>query len=436
MQEHTRGREKIRSGLIGAAVGASAPILYTLLDYLSFHRDLPFPEYLKTNILHSAEGLATHVYISATILVFGAAGVLVAALREKDADHKAELDAKNIELRKSQAELKDLTENLEKKVREGQGELVEAARKLKEANAKLLRQVEIQRKIAGNVPSLLALIDSDMNYVEMNEYGSRQLLGKPLTDILGHKCFEVLSGKTGVCIEECAVQKAFLTGREAMHTREMVLRGRDMVVETRGVPLKDEGGVVTHVLQVVTDATAKKKEEDELKRRANRDALTGVYNKHYLDLYLENEERKNKTDKRKRGPYTIIYADVDNLKEANDAYGHEAGDILLKKTSQVLQDSTRHEDIVARVGGDEFVIILPHSGPEEGEVLISRFRHECYDWNKTKDLSDNLKNLTLSVSFGLGTSVYGIDLFDTVNRADKTMYMAKKDKKAIQHGPL
>ena len=52
--------------------------------------------------------------------------------------------------------------------------------------------------------------------------------------------------------------------------------------------------------------------------------------------------------------YTIIYADLDGLKEANDSYGHEGGDVLLRKLSQVFQDNTRHEDIVARVGGDEF----------------------------------------------------------------------------------
>ena len=155
-----------------------------------------------------------------------------------------------------------------------------------------------------------------------------------------------------------------------------------------------------------------------------------MYNKHYLDLYMQNEERKNKMDKRKRGPYTIIYADVDGLKEANDSYGHEGGDMLLRKLAQVFQDNTRHEDIVARVGGDEFVIILPHSGPEEGEVLISRFKRQCEEWNATKDLSPGKAGLNLKASYGLATSIYGIDLADTINRADTTMYRAKRDKRA------
>ena len=422
--------KRTRFGFVGALLGATAPFFYTLVHFNFFYSDQTFGGYLR-HVLDTPEEVLTHVFIGGTIIMMGAAGALVGKLRDKDAQHRSEIEAKNAELKKSTDDLRELTDTLEHKVQEGREELVETARKLKDSNSKLLRQIEIQRKIAGNVPSLLALLDANMTYVEMNEYGARQFLGKPLVDILGHKCYEVLGGKDEVCIEDCAAMKAFSTGKEASHSRQNTVRGAQIVVENKSIPIKNEEGVVTHVLQIVTDATAKKKEEDELKRRANRDALTGVYNKHYLDLYLQNEEKKNQTDKRKRGPYTVIYADLDNLKAANDMFGHEAGDILLKKMSQILQDNTRHEDIVARVGGDEFVIILPHSGPEEGEVLISRFKRQAEEWNKTKDLSERLTGLTLGASFGLGTSVYGIDLLDTIKRADTTMYRAKKDKKAV-----
>ncbi len=427
--------QRVKFGLLGAMLGATAPFFYTLVHFNLFHSGQSFSAYLIHIVLDSPEEVVTHIFIGGSVLVMGAAGFLVGKTREQDIQHQLEIEAKNIELQKSQTDLRDLTENLEQKVKEGHEELVETARKLKESNAKLLRQIEIQRKIAGHVPSLLALLDSNMTYVEMNEYGARQFLGKPLVDILGHKCYEVLGGKDEICIAECAAKKAFTTGKEATHMRTATVKDRQITTENKSIPLKNEEGVVTHVLQIVTDATAKKKEEDELKRRANRDALTGVYNKHYLNMYVENEERKNKTDKRKRGPYTLIYADLDNLKDANDLFGHEAGDILLKKMSQIFQDNTRHEDIVARVGGDEFVIILPHSGPEEGEVLINRFKRQAEEWSANKDLSDALAGLRLSVSYGLGTSVYGIDLYDTIKKADTTMYRAKKDKKAVINGP-
>ncbi len=422
-------KTEVKYGLAGAVIGATAPVFHLLLHYFLFHRGLPVGQYLNEHLFTFGDDMVTNVYIAGTVFVMGGVGLFVGRLREKDEQLQREIDNKNSEIQRSQAEFKNLSHNLEEKVQEGRDELIETTRKLKEANAKLLRQIEIQRKIAGNVPSLLALIDSDMNYVEMNEYGARRFLNKPLIDIIGHKCYEVMGGKDEVCHEDCAVMKAFQTGKEASHSRTGELMGRIATTENKSIPIKNEEGVVTHVLKIVTDTTAKKKEEDELKRRANIDALTGVYNKHYLDLFLQNEEQKNRTDKRKRGPYTVIYADIDNLKEANDSYGHEAGDILLKKAAQIFQDNTRHEDIIARVGGDEFVIVLPHSGPEEGEVLINRFRRQSEEWSRTKDLSANLSDLRLSISYGLGASLYGIDLYDTIRKADHTMYRDKRGKK-------
>lgn len=431
MPESRFSNRVVKLGLLGSLIGLSAPLAYFALHYFLFHGGESLPYYIRSL---DVEGVFSLLFVAGSIIVVGAAGALVGRMRDKDVQYRLDMEAKNEELRLHQEELRDLTENLEQKVAQGREEIIEASRKLRVANTKLLRQIEIQRKIAGNVPMLLALLDSDMSYVEINEYGARHFIGKPLVDILGHKCYEVIGGKDGVCIDDCAARKAFLTGKESAHSRSVEVKGRTIVTENKSIPIKNEEGVVTHVLQIVTDATAKRKEEDELKRRANRDALTGVYNTHYLKLYLDNEEKKNKTDKRKRGPYTVIYADIDNLKEANDEFGHEAGDILIKKVAQIFLDGTRHEDIVARVGGDEFVIVLPHSGPEEGEVLINRFKLQAKEWNKTKDLSAGLEGLNLSVSYGLSTSTYGTELFDAIKKADGSMYSAKKNKKAVSGG--
>lgn len=428
MSTRTTTNEPLKFGAIGSLLGATAPAIYTLVHFWAFHKQYSFGQYIAGL---GPEDIFSHIFVACTIFVVGGAGMLVGIMRERDARHQLDIEAKNADLSASQAELRNLTENLEKKVAEGKEEIMETSRKLKSSNAKLLRQIEIQRKIAGNVPMLLALLDSDMSYAEINEYGSRNFIGKPLIEILGHKCYEVIGDGKGVCIDECAARKAFLTGAEATHTRSAVVGGKNMIVENKSIPIKNEEGVVTHVLQIVVDATAKKKEEDELKRRANRDALTGVYNNHYLTLYLENEQKKNQQEKRRRGPYTVIYADIDNLKTANDMYGHEAGDILIKKTAQIFMDSTRHEDIVARVGGDEFVIILPHSGPEEGEVLVNRFKRQAEEWSRTKDLAEEMSELKLSVSYGLNSSIYGTDLVDTIKIADGSMYSSKRSKKAV-----
>ena len=255
-------RKSIRYGLAGVFIGASAPILYIVLHHQLFHGDLPFSEFLKEKVFDSAESILTHAFIAGAVVVMGAAGFLIGKIREEDIALTAEIEAKNTELQKSHAELKYLTENLEKKVAEGREELVVSSRRLKDANSKLLKQIGIQRKIAGNVPSLLALLDTSMNYVEINEYGSRHFIGKPLMDILGHKCYEVAGNPDRVCIEECATRKAILTGREATHSRHLTLNGRDIITENKSIPIKGPDGNITNVLMIVSDTTAKKKEEE------------------------------------------------------------------------------------------------------------------------------------------------------------------------------
>ena len=132
---------RVRFGLAGLALGASAPLLDALLQYLIFHSHSSFLEYLRY-LSHQPEVLATHAFYVAGVAVMGAAGVLVGALRQSDAEHKAMLEAKNAELHKSREELKKLSEGLEEKVKDGQEEIIEVARRLKEANAKLLRLVD------------------------------------------------------------------------------------------------------------------------------------------------------------------------------------------------------------------------------------------------------------------------------------------------------
>jgi diguanylate cyclase (GGDEF)-like protein/PAS domain S-box-containing protein len=422
-----KNKQSLRFGLYGGLLGLTAPLIYTLIHFLAYHGGIGFGEYVRGL---APEDVMGHVFVGGAVIILSGAGYVLGGLREQDLRNKAEIEAVNESLLEKRRELEELTENLEQKVKDGQEEVIETARKLKVTNAKLLRQIDIQRKIAGSVPSLLALVNPNLSYVEMNEFGARKFLNKPLVDILGHKCFEVVGRNPQICIEECATMKAFESGREHSHSREVSIAGQTIITENKSIPIKNESGEVTHVLQIITDATAKKQQEDELKRRANRDALTGVYNNHYINLYLENEERKNKLEKRRRGPYTVIYADIDNLKVVNDTHGHAAGDIIIKKLAQIFQDNTRHEDIVARVGGDEFVIVLPHQGPEEGELLINRFRREAEDWSRDKKLPEEFKDLKLSASYGLGTSIYGIDITDTIKAADSSMYRTKKSGKS------
>src|SRR5947209_17476316 len=107
-----------------------------------------------------------------------------------------------------------------------------------------------------------------------------------------------------------------------------------------------------YVVTLQTDISERKRLETELERRASHDALTGVYNRTALHQHLERELLR-----RREGVLAAIFFDLDNFKNVNDAFGHDAGDHLLLHVARQLRANLRAADIAARVGGDEFVVI-------------------------------------------------------------------------------
>ena len=114
--------------------------------------------------------------------------------------------------------------------------------------------------------------------------------------------------------------------------------------------------------------------------------------------------------------------DVDELKIINDTQGHPAGDELLRRTAQVLLESFRSEDMVARIGGDEFVAILPRTNAEAAHLALKRINHFLELNNKNNKPND------LKISIGMATCDQQSSLANTVKQADDRMYMDKRSK--------
>ncbi|MCF7924168.1 MAG: transporter substrate-binding domain-containing protein [Candidatus Izimaplasma sp.] len=144
------------------------------------------------------------------------------------------------------------------------------------------------------------------------------------------------------------------------------------------------------------------------------DSLTQLYNRRFFD------EELKRLDNKRNLPITIIMGDVDGLKSVNDAYGHNKGDELLKRISNTLKQESRQNDIVARWGGDEFVMILPNTSKIESQKFIKRVQ------TIFKKESDD--KLTLSISFGLDTKTLETqDIHNIFLKAEKNMYQNKSD---------
>jgi len=139
-----------------------------------------------------------------------------------------------------------------------------------------------------------------------------------------------------------------------------------------------------------------------------RDYLTDLYNRRYFENELE---RLNSS---RISPISIIIADLDNLKRTNDLFGHLQGDRYLKKTARVLKSVLREEDIIARIGGDEFAILSLYTDTGSAVEILTRIKEET---NKQE----------IDISLGVATRVEDEDLYNIFDQADRAMYKEKKN---------
>jgi diguanylate cyclase (GGDEF)-like protein len=153
------------------------------------------------------------------------------------------------------------------------------------------------------------------------------------------------------------------------------------------------------------------------------DELTGVLN---MRAFNELSERASHQAERYARPYSVMMIDSDSLKHVNDTYGHETGNRLLKLTVQCIKDQLRETDIVARYGGDEFVVLLPET-PCAGAVGVAdRIRKRM----ESTPLPTRDGTTTVTVSIGIaGYPNHGADFDDVLEKADQAMYGSKSGGK-------
>jgi diguanylate cyclase (GGDEF)-like protein/PAS domain S-box-containing protein len=153
------------------------------------------------------------------------------------------------------------------------------------------------------------------------------------------------------------------------------------------------------------------------------DGLTGLYNRRYIEEGLKRElSRAN----RNRQPFSIISLDLDNLKTANDTFGHECGDRLLKEFGSILLKQTRKSDIAARMGGDEFMVLVTESDQNSASVIANRI------WLETNSSQIEIDGeiIKLSVSGGVASfPSHGNTIEAIVKKSDEAMYRAKQTGK-------
>ncbi len=278
-----------------------------------------------------------------------------------------------------------------------------------------LRESEARwRGLAENAPAIIATVDPQYRVQWMNRPISR-----PLGEVIGKDFHSLLPPSERSKIHR-ALKAVFTNGAQQHH--EVEIHGGDgqssWYEVTIGAIRQEEQ--ITSAIFVMTDVTERKKAEEQLKFLGSHDVLTGLYNRAFFETELRRLQNS------RLYPVTIVMTDVNNLKLTNDEYGHAAGDELLRTIAQVMRESFRSEDVVARIGGDEFAILLPETDAEGAQAILKRLTE------KLGALNAQERPIRLSLAIGAATGEQDSELVDVMKKADNLMYEDKARQKRLQ----
>jgi len=246
---------------------------------------------------------------------------------------------------------------------------------------------------------------------------AEQLTGWSQTDAIGKSLEEVFHIIQEYTRSRCPnpVQKVMETGNIvelANHTLLISKEGIERPIEDTAAPIRDVEGNIQGVVLVFRDFSEKREKQREIAYLSFHDQLTGLYNRRFF------EEELKRLDIERNYPLTLVISDVNGLKLTNDAFGHLLGDKLLQKAAEVMKKEIRADDIIARIGGDEFVILLPQTNSEQAGDIVSRINSILAEVR--------LESIILSISFGWATKeMAGEDMTGIFKKAEDNMYRHK-----------
>ncbi len=286
----------------------------------------------------------------------------------------------------------------------------------KEAEEALRKSEEKYREILTTMEEGYYEVDLAGTIINLNQ-SAAHMMGYELDELMETNFKEISKDPMTVYSQ---FNQVFKTGKPAYAMTLEMLRKDGSVGygEFSVTPVRDKEGYISGFRGIVRDITERIQYEEQLRYLSFHDQLTGLYNR----AYFENEI--DRLSKSREYPITIVSVDLDGLKLANDTLGHAQGDELLKGCADVLKEIFRSSDIISRVGGDEFAVILPRTDRDTGQKIVNRIYKTLENFNRRQK-----HKLPLHVSLGLATT-HGRSksLEETFKEADDLMYQDKSQK--------
>ncbi|NPV26080.1 MAG: PAS domain S-box protein [Firmicutes bacterium] len=286
----------------------------------------------------------------------------------------------------------------------------------------------LEEELRARQAILSAIVDSARDAIIMIDGQGNITFWNPAAEKLFGYCREEVLGKDlhKLLVPNEVIYKLYLKGfknfqltgkgnsvGKTLELKAKLKNGQEIDVELSLSALKIKG--VWHAVGIVRDISERKKTEELFYRLSITDPLTNAYNRRFFMGMIEQEMKRARRSGRR---FSIIMLDLDHFKTINDNFGHAAGDMVLKKVTEMIKSRLRKTDILARWGGEEFIILLPETPVEKAACLA-------------EELRINLSNLALP-DIGRVTASFGVagyipaDTVDTViTRTDSLLYEAK-----------
>jgi diguanylate cyclase (GGDEF)-like protein/PAS domain S-box-containing protein len=273
------------------------------------------------------------------------------------------------------------------------------------------------RDITDKLPVLISYIDTEERFTFLNAT-YEQWFGLPTEVMLGRRVAEVLDP---VLYAQRApwLHRALAGERVCFELESMLRQDQQRALRNEYVPDIGPDGVVQGIYCISQDVSALKAVQRELQAQARRDHLTGLANRHQLDELLPLALARAQ---RSEGALALMFLDIDKFKSINDSLGHAVGDAVLKEFARRLRDCVRSTDTVARLAGDEFVIVLEGLRSEAEPQFVARKIGAAI---ARPFLLDGIE-LPVSTSIGIAFHTGGLLTPSALlHRADQALYEAK-----------
>jgi diguanylate cyclase (GGDEF)-like protein/PAS domain S-box-containing protein len=271
----------------------------------------------------------------------------------------------------------------------------------------------------------LCVVGNDKKVIRINDKFAL-MAGVDKLEAEGRLCHDLFC--TALCRgEHCLLEHVRKTGQ--LMEREVKYERPGVGIRTyivAGNPLVGFGGEVLGVVESYKDITERKRMERELRRLATIDELTGARNRTY---FWESAQKDLSRVHRYGFPMSIICFDLDHFKRINDAFGHAAGDNVLRQVGRLARQQLRDSDMLGRLGGEEFAVLLVESNLKQAEIAAQRLRRTF----ETAGVQFGEQEIKYTASFGVAELDMSEDLEHFISRADQALYRAKNSGRNLVH---